>query len=38
MAKFETSAGIEDMTGKLGKKSVLTMLFRFCLKCDIIEP
>lgn len=25
MAKFETSAGIEDMTGKLGKKSVLTM-------------
>ena len=25
MAKFETSAGIDDMTGKLGKKSVLTM-------------
>ena len=25
MARFETSAGIEDMTGKLGKKSVLTM-------------
>ena len=25
MAKFETSAGIEDMTGKFGKKSVLTM-------------
>ena len=25
MAKFETSVGIEDMTGKLGKKSVLTM-------------
>ncbi|MEE0923570.1 MAG: hypothetical protein UIB40_04510 [Paludibacteraceae bacterium] len=25
MAKFETSAGIEDMTGKLSKKSVLTM-------------
>ncbi len=25
MARFETSAGIDDMTGKLGKKSVLTM-------------